>query len=128
MVKGIFVNRELLVLFPVNCEITFEYDDDSSGDNDSVHVLEQDSAEPQLLNKELGFLLNQSKKNLSYKNAFFFSWNVKCERANLFSRKRDQYPSPTPFTTLFWTNFGKLENALQTNPYFERRWAWEKGF
>ena len=73
MVKGIFVNRELLVLFPVNCEITFEYDDDSSGHNDSVHVLEQDSAEPQLLNKELGFLLNQSKKNLSYKNAFFFS-------------------------------------------------------
>ena len=68
-----FVNRELLVLFPVNCEITFEYDDDSSGDNDSVHVLEQDSAEPQLLNKELGFLLNQSKKNLSYKNVFFFS-------------------------------------------------------
>ena len=67
------MNRELLVLFPVNCEITFEYDDDSSGDNDSVHVLEQDSAEPQLLNKELGFLLNQSKKNLSYKNAFFFS-------------------------------------------------------
>ena len=65
------MNRELLVLFPVNCEITFEYDDDSSGDNDSVHVLEQDSAEPQLLNKELGFLLNQSKKNLSYKNAFF---------------------------------------------------------
>ena len=65
------MNRELLVLFSVNCEITFEYNDDSSGDNDSVHVLEQDSAEPQLLNKELGFLLNQSKKNLSYKNAFF---------------------------------------------------------
>ena len=65
------MNRELLVLFPVNCEITFEYDDDSSGDNDSVHVLEQDSAEPQLLNKELGVLLNQSKKNLSYKNVFF---------------------------------------------------------
>ena len=66
------MNRELLVLLSVNCEITFEYDDDSSGDNDSVHVLEQDSAEPQLLNKELGFLLNQSKKNLSYKNVFFF--------------------------------------------------------
>ena len=48
------MNRELLVLFPVNCEITFKYDDDSSDDNDSV--LEEDSAEPQLLNKELGFL------------------------------------------------------------------------
>ena len=54
VVKGIFVNRELLVLFPVNCEITFEYDDDSSDDSDSV--LEEDSAVPQLLNKELGFL------------------------------------------------------------------------
>ena len=41
------MNRELLVLLSVNCEITFEYDDDSSGDNDSA--LEQDSAEPQLL-------------------------------------------------------------------------------
>ena len=48
------MNRELLVLFPVNCEITFEYDDDSSDDSDSV--LEEDSAVPQLLNKELGFL------------------------------------------------------------------------
>ena len=47
-----------------------QYDDDSSDDNDSLS--EEDGAEPQLLNKELGFLLNQSKKNLSYKNVFFF--------------------------------------------------------
>ena len=31
-----------------------QYDDDSSDDNDSVS--EEDGAEPQLLNKELGFL------------------------------------------------------------------------
>ena len=72
MVKGIFVNRELLVLFPVNCEITFEYDDDSSGDNDSV--LEQESAEPQLLNKEVGFLftfLTKVRKTDRIKTFFF---------------------------------------------------------
>ena len=72
MVKGIFVNRELLVLFPVNCEITFEYDDDSSDDNDSV--LEQDGAEPQLLNKELGFLftfLTKVRKTDRIKTFFF---------------------------------------------------------
>ena len=44
-----------------NCSIEAdqlsEYDDDSSDDNDSV-VLEEDGAEPQLLNKELGFLFS----------------------------------------------------------------------
>ena len=66
------MNRELLVLFPVNCEITFEYDDDSSDDNDSV--LEQDGAEPQLLNKELGFLftfLTKVRKTDRIKTFFF---------------------------------------------------------
>ena len=98
------MNRELLVLLSVNCEITFEYDDDSSGDNDSA--LEQDSAEPQLL-----FLVKREMWNGQF--IFQETWSI---------------PIPTPFTTLFWTNFGKLENALQSNPYFERRWAWEKGF
>ena len=66
------MNRELLVLFPVNCEITFEYDDDFSDDNDCV--LEQDGAEPQLLNKELGFLftfLTKVRKTDRIKTFFF---------------------------------------------------------
>ena len=38
----------------------FEYDDNSSDDNDSV--LEEDDAEPQLLNKELGFLFTHQEQ------------------------------------------------------------------
>ena len=45
--------------YNLNCSIEAdqlsEYDDDSSDDNDSV-LSEEDGAEPQLLNKELGFL------------------------------------------------------------------------
>ena len=75
MINELPVKRESGVEFTVNCDSEVpqdderkdgsssgiseadqlsEYDDDSSDDNDSV--LEVDGAEPQLLDKELGFL------------------------------------------------------------------------
>ena len=66
MVKGIFVNHELLVLFAVNCEITFPF------------LVKRDFG-------DLFFLLKRKMPNLL---------SVKCETANLFSMKSDQYPPP----------------------------------
>ena len=66
MVKGIFVNHELLVLIAVNCEITFPF------------LVKRDFG-------DLFFLLKRKMPN---------SLSVKCETANLFSMKSDQYPPP----------------------------------
>ena len=66
MVKGIFVNHELLVLIAENCEITFPF------------LVKRDFG-------DLFFLLKRKMPN---------SLSVKCETANLFSMKSDQYPPP----------------------------------
>ena len=106
--------------YNLNCSIEAdqlsEYDDDSSDDNDSV-LSEEDGAEGRAStfkqrtrfpfhstkNKKrengedidqgssLAVVLNQSKKNWSNKNVFFFLWNVKCRIYCLWNVKRPLY-------------------------------------
>ena len=180
-VKGIFVNRELLVLLPVNCEITFlflvkrdfgncreegflvliifetrigcwihrklwQWSATRSWKKRWIFIwnfwntpapwirwqlpwsqwLEEDGAEPQLRNKELGPAFSQhqeqeagewwghrtrqflTKVRKTYRiRTFFFSWNVKCRIYCPWNVKRPfnfpwnvvNTPQP-PFTTL----------------------------
>ena len=79
MVKGIFVNHELLVLIAVNCEITFPF------------LVKRDFG-------DLFFLLKRKMPN---------SLSVKCETANLFSMKSDQYPPPPPLYRPQRTNINR---------------------
>ena len=55
-----FFERNYNFNCPIETDQLSEYDDNSSDDNDSV--LEEDDAEPQLLNKELGFLFTHQEQ------------------------------------------------------------------